>query len=80
MSTFPVPLSDRQLARVFQRDLPLYFTRDEVNAILDANTHDPRAHLIVNALWKTGVRVSELCSIRRCLIGYLWVYFTLSFL
>ena len=60
MVDLPIPIDRRELVRVFDRKLPSYFTRDEVNAILQANAHDPRAHLVVNTLWKTGVRVSEL--------------------
>jgi len=65
MTDFPVPLNRRDIVRVFDRRLPPYFTRDEVNTILQANAHDPRGHLVVNTLWKTGVRVSELCALRK---------------
>ena len=65
MTDLPIPLNKRELVRVFNRKLPSYFSREEVNGILNANTHDPRAHLVVNTLWKTGVRVSELCALRK---------------
>ena len=65
MADLPVPVDTKDLVRIFDRKLPSYFTRDEVNAILQANTHDPRAHLVINTLWKTGIRVSELCALRK---------------
>ena len=65
MADLPVPISSKELTRIFSQKLPPYFTRDEVNAILEANAHDPRAHLVINTLWKTGVRVSELGALRR---------------
>lgn len=65
MPDLPVPIRARELARIFNQKLPPYFTRDEVNAILEANAHDPRTHLVINTLWKTGVRVSELRALRR---------------
>ena len=65
MPDLPVPIRARELTRIFNQKLPPYFTRDEVNSILDANAHDPRTHLVINTLWKTGVRVSELRALRR---------------
>jgi integrase len=61
----PVPVSPQALDRVFRQQLPRYFTMDEVNAILSANVSDPRAYVIVNTLWKTGLRCSELIGLKR---------------
>lgn len=58
-----VPLDDRQLSKFYARKLPKYFTADEVHEILSANVHDPKAYLLVNALWKTGARISELLQL-----------------
>ncbi len=65
LMNYPIPLSRKEIVRVFQKKLPAYFSRDEVNTILNSNTHDPRAHLVINTLWKTGIRVSELCALRK---------------
>ncbi len=58
-----VPLDNRQLSKFYARKLPKYFTTDEVHEILSANVHDPKAYLLVNALWKTGARISELLQL-----------------
>ncbi len=60
-----VPLSGKELDRVFRQPLPKYFTQPEVNAILSAVAHDPRSYVLINALWKTGARISELLDLRR---------------
>lgn len=55
---------NRELARIFKTPLPSYFSLPEVNAILSAVTSDLRAYVLVNALWKTGARITELLSLR----------------
>ena len=48
------------------RALPKYFLPDEIHAILGAvkGINVRRDHLIINMLWQTGARISELLSIR----------------
>lgn len=65
MNNLPAPISPRELDAVLRRPLPVYFSMEEVSAILSANAHDPRAYTVVNALWKTGVRISELLELKR---------------
>ncbi len=61
----PVPLSGKELDRVFKQPIPKYFTQAEVVRILSANAHDLRAYLVVNTLWKTGLRCSEMLSLKK---------------
>jgi site-specific recombinase XerD len=48
------------------RSLPKYFLPDEIKAILGAvkGMNSIRDHLILNMLWQTGARVSELLLVR----------------
>lgn len=45
------------------KKLPVYLEIDEVRAMLD-EARDPRDHLIVHLLYKTGLRVHELTSLK----------------
>lgn len=65
MSNLPVPIGKRELARIMDRELPKYFTAAEVREILAGLTGQVLEHLIINLLWKSGVRVSELLGIRK---------------
>ncbi len=59
----PLPVKTRYDVTVRGRPLPKYFLIDEVHAIL-AHTNNDRDHLIINMLWQTGARVSELLLIK----------------
>jgi site-specific recombinase XerD len=65
MDNLPVPIRKRDLARIMDRELPKYFTAAEVKEILAGLTGQVLEHLVVNLLWKSGVRVSELLAIRK---------------
>ncbi len=58
-----LPVKKRYGVTLLKRETPKYFTSEEVRAIL-AQIKNPRDHLIVNMLWRTGARVSELLAIR----------------
>lgn len=58
-SSNALTLVPRSLSRVVRAELPKYFTRDEVQALLGACTR-PRDRLLLRILWETGLRVSEL--------------------
>jgi len=62
MSLIPARLK-RDLAITFSKELPKYFTKREVAEILDC-ADNPRDHLLINLLWQTGARVSELLDVR----------------
>ena len=55
----------RELERIFKLPLPQYFSHGEVNTILSAATTELRAYVLVNALWKTGARISELLGMKK---------------
>lgn len=65
MRDLPVPIGRRELSRIMDRELPKYFTSAEVKEILAGLTGRVLEHLIINLLWKSGVRVSELLAIRK---------------
>lgn len=65
MENLPVPLTPRQLDRVFRQPVPRYFSASEVEAILNANLQDVRTRILVDTLWRTGIRCSELISITK---------------
>ena len=46
-------------------DLPKYLLLPEIKLLLD-NALDAADHLIINTLWHTGARVSELVALRPC--------------
>lgn len=48
---------------------PKYFTRSEIHFILKV-AKKPRDHLLINLLWQTGARVSELIGIKLKDIDY----------
>ncbi len=51
------------LPALLGRELPKYFTREEVHRILEA-TENERDKLMLNLMWQTGLRVSELLSLK----------------
>lgn len=61
-----LPSRIRYEVTIHGRPLPKYFLPDEIHAILGAvkGMNRGRDHLIINMLWQTGARISELLSIR----------------
>ncbi len=61
-----LPTRTRYEVTLRGRALPKYFLPDEIHAILGAvkGKNQQRDHLIINMLWQTGARISELLSIR----------------
>ena len=55
------------LPALLGRELPKYFTREEVHQILEA-TKNERDKLMLTLLWQTGLRVSELLSLKPALL------------
>lgn len=53
----------KELAIVFAKELPKYFNKAEIDAVLAATIGDPKSHLLLSLLWQTGARVSEVLGI-----------------
>ena len=51
------------------KDLNKYLKPEQVDKILDATTN-LRDHLLIRILWRTGIRVSELCSLDYSMISW----------
>jgi len=62
----PAIMGKRDLSRVFSRELPKYFTADEVRLILSEELRQKnyKAYFLCEFLWNTGLRVSEALSVR----------------
>lgn len=62
----PAIIGERAVARVFARNLPKYFTADEVRIILSDSlkTEDYDAYFLCLFLWNTGVRISEALAVK----------------
>ena len=53
----------KELAIVFAKELPKYFNKAEIDAVLGTTIGDPKSHLLLSLLWQTGARVSEVLGI-----------------
>lgn len=65
MQTLPAVIGNRGVARIFNRQLPKYFTADEVRMILsdDLKARDYDAYFMSLFLWNTGTRISEALAV-----------------
>ena len=59
ITTFRVQLPKALMSR----DLPKYFTRDEMREIIDSTPKD-RDRLMLEVMWQTGARISELLMLK----------------
>jgi len=62
----PAIIKGRQLSQAFSKDLPKYFSQDEVKQILsdELRREDYKAWFLCLFLWQTGMRVSEALSVK----------------
>jgi integrase len=62
----PVKGLGKSLNLVFARELPSYFTKEEIDQILSNlwQKQKMRDYLLVLLLWQTGARISELLSVK----------------
>ena len=62
----PATIKGRHLSQALSRELPKYFSQDEVKQILneDLRQNDYNAWFLCLFLWNTGMRVSEALSVR----------------
>src|SRR4051812_42863076 len=65
-STTPAPPSSTSIvARAQATGMPAYVTPEQARAVIDAATRT-RDRLLVECLWQSGGRVSEVTRLRRC--------------
>lgn len=60
----PTIRSSKELNKTFAQDLPKYFVRQEMDAILEGVKNNRRDHLFLTMLWQTGARVSEMLMVK----------------
>ncbi len=58
MDNLPV-VQKLSMARYESKDIPVYLSAPEVNAMLEACKDNKRDHLLINLLWQTGCRITE---------------------
>lgn len=56
----PVVRSKKELSITLSRELPRYFNKPEIDRILESTRDNQKKHLLINMLWQTGARISEL--------------------
>lgn len=54
----------KELSIAFSQKLPKYFHKHEIDAILEAVKGKDSYTLLINLLWQTGARVSEILAIK----------------
>jgi integrase len=59
-----LPPTPAVVARAQASGMPAYVTAEQARAVIDAATRT-RDRLLVETLWQTGGRVSEVCRLRR---------------
>ena len=60
----PILRSKKDLTIAFNQQLPKYFHKHEIDAILDTVKHKDKYALLINLLWQTGARVSEILNLK----------------
>ena len=56
----------REIVELDQQDIPFDYLRPhEARQIIEATTND-RDHLLLNVMWQTGARISEILTLRPC--------------
>ncbi len=65
MQTLPAVIGNRGVARIYNRNLPKYFTADEAHLILSdyLKGQDYDSYFLSLFLWNTGTRISEALSV-----------------
>jgi len=60
----PAIRSRRDLSIAFHKELPKYFSKPEIDRILEIQKDNPKNYLLLSLLWQTGARVSEILALR----------------
>jgi len=61
----PPVVQKLSMARYESKDIPSYLSAPEVSGMLEACKDNRRNHLLINVLWQTGARISEVLSLTR---------------
>jgi site-specific recombinase XerD len=64
MGNLPMLSMTRALSIQYNRELPKYFTKEEMDRILEVAREKPKQFLLVNFLWITGARISEALAVK----------------
>ena len=64
MDNLPV-VQKLSMARYESKDIPVYLSAPEVQAMLDTCIDNKRDHLLINVLWQSGCRIIEALKITR---------------
>lgn len=56
----PTIRSKKELSITLSRELPKYFSKPEIDRMLELVRDNSKKHLLINLLWQTGARISEL--------------------
>ena len=64
MDNLPV-VQKLSMARYEHKDIPVYLSAPEVQAMLDTCIDNKRDHLLINVLWQTGCRITEALKVTR---------------
>jgi len=60
----PAIRSKKELSITLSRELPKYFTKPEIDRLLELVRDNSKKHLLINILWQTGARISELLKVK----------------
>ncbi|MBF0473490.1 MAG: site-specific integrase [Nitrospirae bacterium] len=60
----PAIRNKKELSIIFTNELPRYFHKHEINAILEIVKDDLKKYLLISLLWQTGARISEILNLR----------------
>lgn len=60
----PTIRSKKELSITLSRELPKYFTKPEMDRLLELVRDNQKKHLLINMLWQTGARISELLKVK----------------
>ena len=60
----PVLRSKKDLTIALHKELPRYLNKFEIDAILETIKHNDKNSLLINLLWQTGARVSEILALK----------------
>lgn len=60
----PAIRNKRDLSIALSKELPKYFSKPEIDSILEAASGNPKNYLLLNLLWQTGARISEILNLK----------------
>jgi site-specific recombinase XerD len=60
----PAVRSKKELTIALSQKLPRYFHKNEIDAILETVRNNDKYSLLINLLWQTGARISEILALK----------------